>query len=100
MPAGGPAMRILTVRGERVLLDYVLAALYGVETKALIQAVKRNRARFPPDFTFQLSREDVADLKSQIVTSSWAAGGGLRMLSPSRAWPCSPACSVAIAPSR
>src|SRR5207253_6953594 len=60
---------------ERVLLDYVLAALYGVQTKALIQAVKRNRARFPADFMFQLSREDVADLRSQIVTSSW---GGRR----------------------
>jgi len=46
---------ILLIRGEKVLLDHDLAALYGVETRALVQAVKRNRERFPDDFVFQLS---------------------------------------------
>ena len=66
---------ILLVRGEKVLLDADLAALYGVETKVLVQAVKRNRDRFPKDFMFQLAREEFANLKSQFVTSSW---GGRR----------------------
>src|SRR6266849_230662 len=73
--AESPVMRILELRGQAVMLDYVLAALYGVETRALTQAVKRNRRRFPPDFMFQLSRSDLEDLKSQIVISSW---GGRR----------------------
>ena len=46
---------ILTIRGQKVLLDQHLAALYGVSTKALNQAVKRNQQRFPPDFRFQIS---------------------------------------------
>ncbi|HBL17346.1 MAG TPA: DNA-binding protein [Elusimicrobia bacterium] len=63
------------IRGRRVVLSADLARLYGVAPKALVQAVKRNRRRFPADFIFQLSREEFADLKSQIVTSSW---GGIR----------------------
>jgi len=67
---------IWVIRGEKVMLDSDLAALYGVETKVLMQAVKRNLARFPGDFMFQLTRTEVTDLKSQIVTSrSW---GGKR----------------------
>ena len=62
--------RILTVRGEPVMLDRDLAELYGVELKALNQAVKRNAMRFPERFMHQLSREEFDDLKSQIVTSS------------------------------
>ncbi len=76
--------RIYEVRGQRVMLDRDLAELYGVETKVLNQAVKRNIERFPEDFMFQLDRKDVfflksqqitvneynADLRSQIVTSS------------------------------
>ncbi len=69
--------QILTLRGHKVLLSNDLAALYGVETKALVQAVKRNIARFPSDFMFQLSPEEVAALRSQFVTSSW---GGQRYL--------------------
>jgi ORF6N domain-containing protein len=65
---------ILLLRGERVLLDADLAALYGVETRALVQAVKRNRDRFPHDFLFQLSPEEFADLRSQTVMSSFWGG--------------------------
>jgi hypothetical protein len=62
---------ILMIRGQRVLLDRDLAALYGVETKALNQAVRRNRDRFPPDFMFQLTADEVDGLnRSQIVTGS------------------------------
>jgi len=69
---------ILLVRGQRVLLDSNLAALYGVPTKALIQAVKRNIDRFPLDFMFQMENQEVADLRSQIVTSKAAGRGGRR----------------------
>ncbi|MBM4042173.1 MAG: ORF6N domain-containing protein [Planctomycetes bacterium] len=61
------------------MLSHHLAALYGVEPRALVQAVKRNIQRFPPDFMFQLSREEFAVLKSQIVISSW---GGARRAAP------------------
>jgi hypothetical protein len=67
--------RILLMRGERVMLDADLAELYGVATKVLIQAVKRNAERFPLDFMFQLTLDEFANLRSQIVTSSW---GGRR----------------------
>jgi hypothetical protein len=62
--------RIVSVRGYRVMLDADLAELYGVPTKALVQAVKRNQGRFPPDFVFQLTDQEVAILRSQIVTSN------------------------------
>ncbi len=61
---------ILSVRRQKVMLDADLAALYGVETRVLVQAVKRNLERFPEDFMFQLSREEFAVLRSQSVTSS------------------------------
>jgi hypothetical protein len=68
--------KILVLRGERVMLDADLAALYGVPTKALVQAVKRNRSRFPADFMFELTaQEDGARLRSQIVTPKQARGG-------------------------
>jgi len=63
------------LRGERVMLDADLAELYGVETKVLNQAVRRNRARFPADFMFQLSAAEYVNLKSQLVTSSGSHGG-------------------------
>jgi hypothetical protein len=66
------ARRIHSVRHCRVLLDFDLAQLYGVPTGALIQAVKRNRARFPSDFMFHLTDQEVAILKSQSVISSSA----------------------------
>jgi hypothetical protein len=68
--------KILVLRGERVMLDADLAELYGVPTKVLVQAVKRNRARFPADFMFELTAdEDEARLRSQIVTSKPGRGG-------------------------
>jgi len=68
------------VRGERVLFDTDLASLYGVSTKALNQAVKRNRARFPTDFMFRVTPEEWAALRSQIVTSKPIGRGGVRYL--------------------
>ncbi|NLE61323.1 MAG: ORF6N domain-containing protein [Planctomycetes bacterium] len=70
---------ILVIRGHKVMLSSALAALYGVETRALIQAVKRNRERFPADFMFQLTKSEWARLKSQSVISSW---GGARRGTP------------------
>ncbi len=67
--------QIFIIRGHRVMLDSDLATLYGVSTKVLIQAVKRNIKRFPSDFMYQLTRQEVANLKSQFVTSRW---GGRR----------------------
>jgi hypothetical protein len=61
---------VRTIRGERVLLDADLARLYGVATRALNQAVKRNLDRFPADFLFQLSEKEWEALRSQIVTAS------------------------------
>jgi len=71
---------ILLIRGEKVMLDADLAGLYDVETKALVQAVKRNIERFPADFMFQLNQKEFEFLRSQIVTSSGAASkhGGRR----------------------
>lgn len=70
--------RIQTLRGQPVLLDSDLAALYGVSTKALLQAIRRNRRRFPPDFVFVLSGQEVTRLRSQIVTSKRRGRGGRR----------------------
>ncbi len=68
---------IFLVRGHKVMVDHDLAQLYQVETRALLQAVKRNIERFPPDFMFQLTQEEARNLRSQFVTSSW---GGRRYL--------------------
>jgi hypothetical protein len=77
---------IFLLRGQKVMLSFHLAELYGIETRVLVQAVKRNLDRFPEDFMFQLRREEYEGLKSQIVISSWGGLAGLgRMLSPSRA---------------
>jgi hypothetical protein len=70
------AAGILVLRGFPVMLSTHLAKLYGVEPRVLVQAVKRNLARFPADFMFELTREERADLKSHRATSSW--GGALR----------------------
>ena len=75
VPVGRIEQRILMIRGERVMLDADLAALYGVETKILVKAVKRNLSRFPPDFLFQLSKEEFARLRFQIGTSKKGRGG-------------------------
>ena len=75
MPVERIAQTILLIRNQKVMLDADLAALYGVETKVLVQAVKRNIDRFPADFMFQLTKQEFDDLRSQAVTSSW---GGRR----------------------
>jgi len=69
------ASKIFELRDRKIMLDTDLAELYGVPTKVLIQAVKRNLSRFPGDFMFQLTRNEFNNLRSQIVTSSW---GGRR----------------------
>jgi hypothetical protein len=61
---------IVVIRNQRVILDADLARLYGVTTKAFNQAVKRNAARFPEDFAFQLTVAELKTLKSQVATSS------------------------------
>ena len=65
---------ILLIRGHKVMLDADLAALYGVETKRLLQALKRNISRFPPDFMFQLSKDDFENLRCHFGTSSQWGG--------------------------
>lgn len=67
--------RIVVLREQRVMLDSDLAELYGVETRILVQAVKRNLDRFPSDFMFQMENQDLAALRSQIVTSNTGRGG-------------------------
>lgn len=68
VPVARIAKAILILRGQKVLLDSDIAALYGVTTKALLQAVRRNRERFPEDFLIQLATEEWAVLRSQSVT--------------------------------
>ena len=63
-------LRVRSVRGQRVVLDSDLATLYGVATKIFNQTIRRNADRFPTDFVFQLTREEFARLKSQIVISN------------------------------
>ena len=87
---------ILSIRGHKVLLDADLAELYGVETKALVRAVKRNKERFPSDFMFQLNPEEFENLRCQIGTSSFWGGRryaphvfreqGVAMLSSGSCW--------------
>jgi hypothetical protein len=67
--------RIHEIRGKKVILDKDLAELYGVETKVLKQAVRRNIQRFPEDFMFEVNNDEMSILRSQIVTSRW---GGSR----------------------
>src|SRR3984893_1100900 len=68
-PVGQITRAIFVLRGHRLLLDAELATLYGVETRTLIQAVQRNRARFPADFMFQLNTAEWLALRSQFVIS-------------------------------
>ncbi len=71
--------KIYIIRGHKVMLSTDLAELYEVEPRVLVQAVKRNIDRFPPDFMFQLNNTEFYNLKSQIVISSW---GGMRRANP------------------
>lgn len=75
VPSEGIESRILSIRGNRVMLDADLAELFGAETRTLNQAVKRKIERFPDDFMFQLTLKEFTHLKSQSVTSSWRHGG-------------------------
>ena len=64
------AQLVFFLRGEKVMLDVDLAKLYGVTTKALNQAMQRNKNRFPADFAYRLTGKELDDLRSQIVTTS------------------------------
>jgi len=75
VPSSHVARSILTIRGHKVLLDRDLASLYGVENRVLLQAVRRNVRRFPDDFMIQLTPEEAAALRSQIVISKPGRGG-------------------------
>jgi len=75
IPLENISSKIYFIRNEKVLIDYDLALLYGVETRVLKQAVRRNKERFPKDFMFQLNKNEFENLRSQTVTSSW---GGRR----------------------
>lgn len=72
LPAESIARAILLLRGHRVILDRDLAAIYGVSTGRLNEAVKRNAERFPEDFMFQLTPREIDNLRSQFATSSWS----------------------------
>jgi phage regulator Rha-like protein len=72
------ASRIVMLRGNKALLDADLAQLYGVSTKRLNEQVRRNQSRFPRDFLFRLTKQELANLRSQIATSSLAEWGGRR----------------------
>jgi hypothetical protein len=78
VPAKRIERSILLIRGQKVLLDRDLADLYAVETRVLIQAVKRNISRFPADFMFQLSTKELEQWRSQFVISNPAAKMGVR----------------------
>ena len=82
IPAERIENSILLIRKEKVILDEDLAFLYGVSTKVLIQAVKRNIDRFPPDFMFQLGKEEFPSLRSQFVTSKRKSARGGRRYPP------------------
>ena len=83
LPLETIAQHIVLIRGQKVLLDADLAALYGVETKVLLQAVKRNLERFPQDFMFELDTDEWQVLRSQSVTSNEKpAGRGGRRYAP------------------
>ena len=81
-PAEQIGSRILLVRGQKVLLDAELARLYGVSTGRLHEQVKRNLERFPADFMFQLTKQEVGTLRSQFAMSNAGAGRGGRRHAP------------------
>jgi phage regulator Rha-like protein len=79
LKTGGAERMIYFIRGQAVMISTDLASFYGVKPKALVQSVTRNINRFPADFMFQLTSDEVKNLKSQFVTSSW---GGARRANP------------------
>ena len=78
IPVERIASKIYHLRGEIVMIDSDLASLYGVQTRVLVQAVRRNRERFPEDFMFQLDAEEFENWRSQVVISNPGARMGLR----------------------
>lgn len=78
VPAELIERRIYVIRGQKVMFNFDLAELYKVSTKALNQAIKRNLQRFPEDFMFQLTKEELENWRSQFVTSNSALKMGLR----------------------
>ncbi len=80
MPIESVEKIIYIIRGQKVMLDKDLANLYGIETKLFNKAVKRNNDRFPPDFMFQLTKDEVEPLRFQIGTSKKSGRGGRRYL--------------------
>ena len=91
VPAARIERSILVIRNQRVMLDLDLAALYGVQNRALLQAGRRNRERFPEDFMFELTQEESDSLRSQIVIAN-GRGGLPHSRSRNRESRCSPAC--------
>ncbi len=82
--------KIMVIRGEKVMIDRDLAELYGVETKQLKRAVRRNLHRFPSDFMFELSREEYNSLRSQFGTLKRGSIPSIcQWPLRNRAWPCS-----------
>ncbi len=81
--------RILLIRGQKVLLDFQLAELYGVEARALNQAVKRNSERFPEDFTFQLSEEETAVMMRPSLAAASGSNSSQSVTSPAASSPAS-----------
>ena len=77
IPVENISSKIFVIRGHKVMIDRDLAELYGVETKRLKEQVRRNISRFPEDFMFVLTNQEVRNLRSQIATSSW---GGTRYI--------------------
>lgn len=73
-PVAGIQTRIHLIRGQRVMLDWDLASIYGVSTKRLKEQFRRNQERFPDDFAFLLTRKELANLRSQVATSSLHGG--------------------------
>jgi len=82
VPAERIEKAIFTIRGDRVMLDADLAAIYGVTTRRLLEQVKRNSDRFPPDFVFQLTEAEWLSLRSQNATSKAEPGRGGRRYRP------------------
>lgn len=78
IPVGRIENKIYIIRGQKVMMDFDLTELYGVETRVLNQAVKRNTDRFPEDFMFTLTLDELENWRSQIVTSNAWAKMGLR----------------------
>ena len=88
-PKGQLEEKILTMRGQRVMLDEDLAEVYSVSTKRLNEQVTRNADRFPDDFSFRLTSEEFGDLRSHFATAKWAKKRYPPRVQVTRRWRCS-----------